>query len=386
MSRYVSDPIAVDRASIKAEMQDALEALQPGTDFSAGTSLDFVLDVFSQFHAENLQTFTQQLAISFRYGLEKIDRIIQRTATQATASATLVRTAADAAVGARTVTAGTQFNLLGTTGEPVPFELVTDVTFAAADASEACELIAVQGGTGGNGLSTVIGPATTVTWFQSLTATGSTSGGEDAETDEAFLDRGADTRPGRAFTIVLPDDLARFLRNQSGVDRVQVINNYDADTSTAGVGGHMTAIPIDADGAALSGGTMTALEAAAQEITNLNGTIHVIAPTDTMIAVVFAGVAETGFDASDVETRAEAAVLDFLDRSAWGLPKSGDVRDWLDVRTVRYQDVITVLNNVQGFDYYTSLTINAGTADVAMTGPGALPSASSTASGTVTAP
>jgi hypothetical protein len=56
------------------------------------------------------------------------------------------------------------------------------------------------------------------------------------------------------------------------------------------------------------------------------------------------------------------------------------------VRTVRFQDIVTTLNNVQGFDYYTSLTINGGTADVSLAGPGALPSASSTASGTVTAP
>jgi hypothetical protein len=79
-------------------------------------------------------------------------------------------------------------------------------------------------------------------------------------------------------------------------------------------------------------------------------------------------------------------VLDFLDRSRFGLPSSGDTREWLDVRIVRFQDIVTTLNNVQGFDYYTSLTINGGTADVSLAGPGALPSASSTASGTVTAP
>jgi hypothetical protein len=53
-------------------------------------------------------------------------------------------------------------------------------------------------------------------------------------------------------------------------------------------------------------------------------------------------------------------VLDFLDRSRFGLPSSGDDREWLDVRIVRFQDIVTTLNNVQGFDYYTSLTINGG--------------------------
>lgn len=450
ITRYISEPIPVDRASIKAEMVEAWETLDPGIDIAAGTPADFLLDVLSQFHAEALQTFTQQLAISNRYGLEKIDRVIQRDAVQATASATLTRTDTDA----KTVSAGTEFNLLGADGNPVAFALVNDAVFLAADQSEAVELIAVQGGTGGNGLSTVIGPATTLSWFNTLVITGTTSGGEDGETDEEFLDRGADTRPGRAFTIVQPDDLGRWLRNESGVDRAQVIDLYDADTSTADVGGHITAIPIDTDGAALSGGTMTTLETAAQALAVTGIEIHIIAPTDTTITVVFAGVAESGYDAADVESRAESAVLDFLDRSRWGLPGSGDVRDWLDVRTVRFQDIVTILNNVQGFNHYanvtgtattssgspnltvvtpttgwvngmpisgtgipaatkilsgagtatmvmtanatasaslvavtgTGLSINGGIVDVAMTGPGALPAVASTASGSVVAP
>lgn len=381
MTQYISEPIAVDRASIKTAMQEAWETLEPGIDFAPGTPADFLLDVFAQMHAESLQTLTQMLAIAFRGSLEKVDRVFQRDPVQATADATLVRNDSPE----RLVPAGTEFNVLGADGQPVAFQTVSDVTFAAADTSEAVELIAVQGGTGGNGLSTVIGPALTSTWYVSLTITGTTSGGEDGETDDEYLNRAADTRPGRAFTIVLPEDLGRFLRNEAGVDRALILDRFDPDTVDYNASGHITAIPVDETGAALSGGTMTALQAAAQEITNTNLVVHVIAPTYVDVDVVFVGVAATGFDPADVETRAEQAVLDFLDPSRWGLPSSGDQRDWVETSIVRHQDISTVLNNVEGFDHWTTLTIGGVAADFTITtDPGALPDFDSTASGTVT--
>lgn len=386
MTTYLSEPIPVDRGSIRAQIDERALALMPGLDTtSPGTAYDLFADSVTTLHAEALTTLTQMLAIAFRGSLEKVDRIIQRDAVQATATGTLTRTAADAAAGERVIPAGTPFNLQGADGVPVEFQTVNDETFTGTDDELTdVDLIAAQGGTGGNGLSTVIGPAQTVSWYLSLTLDDPTSGGEDAEDDETYLNRGADEKPGRAFTIVRPDDLARFLRNQPGVDRALVVNDYDADTSTADVGGHMTAWVIDADGAALSGGTMDDLKDSAQEIAVTDGIIHIEAPVDTTITVVFVGVAHADFDASDVETRAEQAVLDFLDRSRFGLPDYGDQRLWLDVRMVRFQDIVTVLNNVQGFSHYTSLTVNGGTSDVTLAGPGALPAANSTASGTVT--
>lgn len=389
MTEYLSSPVAVDRASIRSQIDARALELMPDLDTtSPGTTYDVLADVFASLHAESLQTMTQMLEIAFRGSLEKVDRIIQRDAVQSTATGTLTRTAADAtATGTRVVAAGTEFNLQGSDGTPVAFQTVNDETFIGTDADlTGVDLIAVLGGTGGNGLSTVTGPAQTVSWYLSLVLDAPASGGEDAEDDETYLNRGADEKPGRAFTIVLPDDLSRWLRNQPGVDRALVVNNYNADLSAADVGGHMTAVVIDADGAELSGGTMTSLEADAQEIAVTDGVIHIIAPTYTEVAVEFAGKAVSGFDAADVETRAEAAVLDFLSPALWGLPQTGDQLDWEDVRTVRFQDVSTVLNNVQGFDYWTSLTVNSDTADVSMTGPGALPAPTSTAAGTVTAP
>jgi hypothetical protein len=56
---------------------------------------------------------------------------------------------------------------------------------------------------------------------------------------------------------------------------------------------------------------------------------------------------------------------------------------------VRYLEVATVINNVDGVDHITDLTLNGGTADVPLDGVAPLPAsvdAGTTISGTVTAP
>ena len=80
----------------------------------------------------------------------------------------------------------------------------------------------------------------------------------------------------------------------------------------------------------------------------------VIDPTYTDIDVVFAAKTESGYDTAAVEAAAEQAVLDFLSPARWGLPGYGDRRVWVDTPKVRFQDIVTVLNNVPGLDYWTT--------------------------------
>lgn len=366
-------------------MVDALETAAPGVEVAPATLLDYLLDTVASNSAADRQLFTETLADIFQYSGEKIDRIPIATAVQATGETTWVRSATDTA--SRLVPAGTQIEIPGADGVLVTFETVSDFTFAALDANETgIDVAAATGGTAGNGISGTAQPASTLSWLESVTITAPTSGGEDAEDVDDYLDRLADTRPLNLNAIVSADDLARWLRNQPGVDRALALDNYNAETATADQPGHLTAWPIDSDGAGFASGTLDALQAEAQAITLTNLYVHIEEPVYTTITVVFSGVANAGYDAADVEARAEAAVLDFLDPANFALPRSGDTREWLDLRTIYFQDVVTVLNNVEGFDRYTTLTINGGTADVAIAGPGGLPDPASTATGTVIAP
>jgi hypothetical protein len=113
-----------------------------------------------------------------------------------------------------------------------------------------------------------------------------------------------------------------------------------------------------------------------------------ITATYTAITVVFAAKCFPDYDPADVEARAEQAVLDFLSPANWGRPQTGDQRQWLLSATVRYRDVVHAIENVEGLDYTSSVTVNGGTADVALSGAAPLPAAppSTTVAGTVTLP
>jgi hypothetical protein len=455
VTRYISEPVAVDRGAVRTDMEDSLTSGVPGLEIPAGSVLDFLLDTFASNSAEDRELLTQQLAAIFRYSGEKIDRVAIREAVAATGVSTWTRSLTDAQAGTRTVDQATEINVTGLDGLPVAFQTTAPITFQASKAvsgvtvanpavvttstahglatgqqvtisgtggatavngtwtvtvlsgttfsvavnntnawtsggtvyhvgtaAGAVGLLAVVAGEDGNGLQTGAAPAQTLTWLSAIALTAPTSGGVDGEDVDDYLDRLSDTRPLQLNAVAKGDDLARWLRNQTGVSRALALDNQNG--ASTGVAGHITAVPVDDSGAALGSPDMTALQTAAQAITLTNLQVHLIAPTYTTISVVFTGIAKTGWDATDVETRAETAVLDFLDRSRWGLPDTGDERIWLEKTVVRFQDVSTVLNNVEGFDHWTALTVNGGTSDVTLTGPGALPSSSSTAAGTVT--
>jgi hypothetical protein len=109
VTRYISQPVSVDRGSVRALMEATLVALYPGVEVEPGTLLDYLVDTFAGASAEDRQLLTEQLAIAFKYSGEKIDRVAQVDAIPATTTSTWTRTSADeVAVGARTVLAGTE--------------------------------------------------------------------------------------------------------------------------------------------------------------------------------------------------------------------------------------------------------------------------------------
>jgi hypothetical protein len=180
--------------------------------------------------------------------------------------------------------------LTGTDGELRAFRTDADFTFAdgvLATSAGAVGLTAVVAGTDGNGLTANAQPAQTLTWLDTIAIIAPTSGGEDAEDDDAYLDRLSDTRPLQLQAISTGPDIARWLRNQTG--REPRARPRQPERRSSGVAGHITAVPVDSDGAALSSPTMAALAAEAQAITLTNLVVHIQAPTYTTVTVVFTG-------------------------------------------------------------------------------------------------
>lgn len=249
------------------------------------------------------------------------------------------------------------------------------------------EIIAVDPGPDATGLQADPQLEEPLAWYGSIVVEAPTVGGAEGETDVIYRNRLADSAALMARTLVIADDFARDARtNFPLIERALPLDGYNPGDSTFGNGGYMTVAVVNDAGLDPGSTARDAGEVAQQALAISGMVVNWIAATYTAVTVVFAAVSYEQFDPVAVEAAAEAAVLEFLSPAQWGLPPFGDQRDWLNTPTVRYRDVVAAIENVEGLDYTTSVTVNGGTADVTLTGAAPLPSTASTASGTVTAP
>jgi hypothetical protein len=84
----------------------------------------------------------------------------------------------------------------------------------------------------------------------------------------------------------------------------------------------------------------------------------VIDPTFTNVDVSFSFTTFPGYDSASVKPLAEDAVKTLLDPSQFGSPP-GDSRGWSNIKVVYLWELVTALNNVQGVDRITALTVGA---------------------------
>lgn len=155
----------------------------------------------------------------------------------------------------------------------------------------------------------------------------------------------------------------------------------DVDTIRAGAAAQtgqertVTLALVDDAGADVSSGVKTTVQAAIEAEREVNWDVFVIDPTRTTINVAATVVKWDAYDAADVDERVEAALTAWLDPAGWGLPPFGEIPDWHDKPTVRRGEAYDIVYNVPGVKDVTALTLNAGTADVSLTGPAGLPEA-----------
>lgn len=118
---------------------------------------------------------------------------------------------------------------------------------------------------------------------------------------------------------------------------------------------------IDSSGLALSPTKKAELDTYLQGLREQSFIVNVIDPAYTTVDVTAACIKHPNADAADVDSRATSAVQDFLNSAQWGIPYwPPDARGW-DVKTaLRAQDFYTVLNNVDGLDYVSSLSFSNG--------------------------
>ena len=188
----------------------------------------------------------------------------------------------------------------------------------------------------------------------------------------------ADSPTGTVALVIAPG-VAGHTVADAYIDDVRVTGpNYAAERAVA-------VIVAGDDGQPCSSGTKAAVDALLQGRRETNFIVTVSDPGYRTIDVEFEAVAVAGYDPDLVETAAIDAVTGYLDPASWGVQMAGSDPAWDEMTHVRYLEVAQAINEVEGINYITALTVDAGTADVALPAPAGLPTAG-TITATITAP
>jgi hypothetical protein len=180
-----------------------------------------------------------------------------------------------------------------------------------------------------------------------------TSGGSDAQDDEAYQDALARTLLLQAKTLVTTRDYELMAFEEAGIGRavaVQDVPNRQIDV----------VVINDTDGGTVSAPIKTALAGLYEAYRLTNWTVSV---GDAMYTVINATVgvkAYPGFDLDDLETRVGIEVARILSPEGWGAVSSGlaDPVIWHNQVEVRLYKIIDLIGNIPGVDYVTGLLLS----------------------------
>jgi uncharacterized phage protein gp47/JayE len=369
---YITFPIVTDPDELSAMALDYLIANIPGWNPAEGSLEEWMILIIARMVAEARDVASRVPKAIFRYYGQTLLDIPPIDGANAETLTTW--TAVDGA--GYTVREGTvvAFRTAGDT--LVPFVVAQDVVIPPGFNTTApgeVRVVAYDEGEASNGI--VAGPLEMVDalgWVTGVVSTVVTAGGADAESDDDYLDRLAEELTLMSPRLILPNDFAVYARRTPGVYRAVAIDGYNPGTATYGNARTITLAVVDVDGNAVPAGTKTAVTASLEAQREDNFLVFVIDPTYSVIDVNFTATAAFGYDPADVELRAEAAVTNFLRPYNFS---GGDQipPQWVSDTKIRYLEIATVLNNVEGLEHVTLLTIMGAAADYNLAGVAPLP-------------
>ena len=288
-----------------------------------------------------------------------------------------------------TIPAGTQVGIRNSAGELFPFQVMTDVVVipgTTTTAAGAVSLIALTSGEESSGLGGAGITAELIDvkdYIISITLTGITTGGISEESDDEYLDRL--TRRLRRLSLrpILPRDFADMaLDADPSVARAVALDGYNPAAGGSYGNERMVAIAgHDAVGNALSAPVKAIIDATLQANRETTFVVNVIDPTYTFIDVTYNVKALALYNTTDLLARINVALSDYLSPAKWGSPAATigtNTTDWNETLTVRFYEILQVINNVEGVDYIigTPTIRKQGDAmasvDVTIPGPAAL--------------
>ena len=375
MSSYIPVPVETEAVDLAGDSFDYLEAKVDGWTPSPGNLEAWLIESQAQIAAE-LRALVALVPDSiFAYFGSSILGLPPYPAVQASAVTTW--TAVDAA--GYTIEAGTVIAVTPPASQTgYAFALESDFTIPAGQTigyAKVCR--ALEAGAAASGLTGDVVVIDPLSFIDSVTLDAPTSGGQDAETSDAYLARLSALLTLLTPRPILPQDFAVLAqRTIPAVARAVAIDLYNPGPPVdANCPRCVTVAVVDVDGNALDAGTKAQVDALLQAEREVNFLVFVVDPSYTQIAVTFDVKSYPSFDPIDVRDRVIAALTSYFSPARWGVPPYGDqsARSWINQTSVRYLEVAEQINRVDGVHFINTLTIGVqggsmGTVDVALTG------------------
>ena len=305
------------------------------------------------------------------------------------ASATLTITFTDSDTVARTLPQGTEF-LYVDSGTNISFIFTLDADFTldgslSGTAAVTAQAVGTKYNFSADGQSLTL--LSNASFFSTATFSVSPSGGADAESDDAYFDRGIALLGSYTSASTTPTQLKYYVaQNKTYANRVEVYNKRryrDRNTLASDYGTHDGAVLVAVAGTVSTPASATLeLPVANSNLSDLYTSLTARVPSGLSIDVMSAELAsinvtatvvkKTGETASTVKTSIENALKAYLNPNAW---------DWSQ-QYLRRNEIISLIDGVSGVDYVDTLTMDA-TSSIGTSNVGYLATTGTAASFTV---
>lgn len=360
---YVAVPFTTDEDGIKQAALDVLTGA--GWTPEDGDPEVVLVEAVAPAAQNAIEVASSLLAAVFRkFGTDLAGiPYLAGVAAEATATFTLVDDGAP-----HTIPADTAIKISG-----VYFATVDSTDVLAHVTTAAGVLVrAVDEGAAGNGLTGVAEIVNRLAWVSTVTLTSTSSGGQDAEDDDAYQERlGAEIRSEGPPVTDANFAVKAFDTPGVGVGRATAVTTA-AKTVTVSV--------ADINGLPLSSGDKTAISAYLAAKREVNFVVTVQDATYNYVSVAYSFHPSDGFVTATVEQSISDALRLFLNPASFGStvgtdPLLATTNRWSNETSVRLSRVVALIQDTRGVSYVSasSVKINGSNADFSLTGTAPLP-------------
>lgn len=359
-SVFVPPALITDPRTIADNGKSFLENELPGWRRTGSNPIDFLFDYFSISAGEQAEVLSSELTSAFR-SLGSLRGIPPLEAVAATALATF--TVKDTA--GYLIEAGITVGIRDSGGQLQGFRLNAPLRVEPGGTTAQAVVEALEVGEAGNDLGGVaeliVAPA-----FLTEVSLASSGGGEEAESDEDYLDRLTED-----FEAVPPgatngQSAAAVARQIPGIVRATAVNLLKPAAADGGEGSEETKVEAcvtvaaaSGDGTAASSGARALAKAKLEEGAVANLRFFVVAPHYEKIDATIVASAWPGLDLAVVEAAIEEAVARELSPATAQTDSTGSSRRWANDPVVRLADLYAQCGTVAGLRFVTSILIGA---------------------------